>query len=120
MKKAPTLSLPKTQLPKPKAFGAPAKKTPAPAKKVPVAKKAVPPKKAAPPKKAVPPKKSAPSGVPALSGWKANADGSVSGSINGSPNFRDGERVTTSPIVKGRYASGEVVTTGSGSRYYLS
>lgn len=115
VQKSPTLSLPKIELPKPKPAAAPAKKTPPPPKRAPVVKKAAPPKKKAPP-----PKKAAPRGVPAISGWKANADGSVSGSISGSPNFRDGERVTTSPIVKGRYGSGEVVTTGSGSRYYLS
>jgi hypothetical protein len=114
VKKTPTLTIPKTQLSKPKAFGA------APAKKAPPAKKAAQAKKPAPARKTAPAAKAPPKGVAALSGWRANADGSVIGSISGSPNFRDGERVTTSPIIKGRYAKGEVVTTGSGSRYFLS
>lgn len=65
-------------------------------------------------------KKQAPKGVPTLSGWRLNGDGSISGSINGSPNFRDGERVTTSPIANGRIDFGSVVKTGSGSQYYLN
>jgi len=36
-------------------------------------------------------KKQAPKGVPTLSGWRLNGDGSISGNISGSPNFRDGE-----------------------------
>jgi hypothetical protein len=43
----------------------------------------------------------------------------VTGIITGSRNFPDGERVTTSKIVSGTLASGEVVRTGSGSRYFL-
>jgi hypothetical protein len=107
-------TMPKTQLSKPKAFGV------ARAKKAPPAKKAAQAKTPAPAKKTAPAAKAPPKGVAALSGWRANADGSVSGLIIGSPNFEDGERVTTSPIVKGRYAKGEVVTTGSGSKYFLS
>jgi hypothetical protein len=86
-------------------------------KKAPVKKAA--PKKAAP-KKAAPKAKVAPRGVPTVSRWKLNRDGSVSGRISGSPAFREGEEVTTSEIVKGRLESGEVVTTGSGSRYFLA
>jgi membrane-bound lytic murein transglycosylase len=62
---------------------------------------------------------SAPNGVPTISGWKLNGDGSISGRISGSPNFKSGELITTSQIQKGRIESGEVVQTGSGSRYYL-
>jgi len=61
----------------------------------------------------------APNGVPTISGWRLNGDGSVSGKITGSPNFRNGETVTTSPISKGRIEKGSVVQTGSGSRYFL-
>lgn len=101
---------------------APAKK--APAKKAP-AKRGLfqaPPKKKAPPKKVAPaPKaKAAPKGVPTLNSWQMNRDGSVSGKISGAPSFREGEQVTTSMIVNGRIESGEVVTTGSGSKYFLA
>ena len=61
----------------------------------------------------------APRGVPTVSPWKLNGDGSISGVIRGSPNFRDGERITTSPIAQGRIESGAVVKTGSGSQYFL-
>lgn len=69
--------------------------------------------------KAVPPRKSAPFGVPSLSRWRRNSDMSVSGLVKGSRAFEDGARVTTSPITSGTIASGEVVRTGSGSRYFL-
>jgi hypothetical protein len=62
----------------------------------------------------------APGGVPTISSWRKKFDGSVTGFISGSKNFSEGERVTTSPIVKGKVEVGEVVTTGSGSRYFLS
>lgn len=64
--------------------------------------------------------KKAPRGVPTLNRWKKNRDGSITGLITGSSSFADGERVTTSPIASGTTASGEVVQTGSGSRYFLS
>ena len=64
-------------------------------------------------------KKQAPRGVPTINGWKLNGDGTISGTITGSPNFRDGERVTTSQIANGRIESGSVVKTGSGSQYFL-
>ena len=82
----------------------------------PPAKKAAPAKKA-PVKKA--PAKKAPAGVPRLSKWRKNGDGSITGLISGSANFREKERVTTSPIASGSVSSGEVVRTGSGSRYFL-
>lgn len=62
----------------------------------------------------------APRGVPTLKNWRKNGDKSVTGNISGSPNFKENEKVTTSPIVKGDIAGGEVVTTGSGSRYFLN
>jgi len=93
-------------------LGSPAEGTPA--KKEPV--KAAPKKNArAPVSKA----KAPPKGVPLVSRWQMNRDGSITGLISGSPNFKEGERVTTSMIVNGRIESGEVVTTGSGSRYFL-
>lgn len=78
------------------------------------------PKQTAPrPSRPIPPKQ-APRGVPTMSRWKKNLDGSVTGIISGSKTFTDGERVTTSQIAKGIFAKGEVITTGSGSRYFLS
>jgi hypothetical protein len=44
----------------------------------------------------------------------------IAGQIFGSVNFKEGERVETSPIVKGEIENGKVVTTESGSRYFLS
>ena len=61
----------------------------------------------------------APPGVPTLKSWRRNAGDTVTGIISGSRNFADGERVTTSKIVSGTLSSGEVVRTGSGSRYFL-
>jgi hypothetical protein len=69
----------------------------------------------APAPKAVTP----PAGVPKIVKWKKNFDGSITGFISGSPKFKEGEKVTTSPITKGTTGSGQVVTTGSGSRYFL-
>ena len=63
--------------------------------------------------------KTAPRGVPTIKRWKQNRDGTVSGLIYSSPNFDDGERVTTSAITQGNLSPGEVVKTGSGSRYFL-
>ena len=89
--------------------------SPAPAPTPPAPKNAAPKPMAAPKK----PTKTAPRGVPTLSKWRKNRDGSVSGLISGSSNFSNGERVTTSPIASGALASGEIVKTGSGSRYFL-
>jgi TolA protein len=61
----------------------------------------------------------APSGVPTIRRWKQNSDGSITGLISGSRIFNNGDKVTTSPIVKGTVDSGQVVRTGSGSRYFL-
>ena len=62
----------------------------------------------------------APFGVPTLSKWRKNFDGSITGIISGSNSFGDGEKVTTSAIAKGSIADGEVVVTASGSKYFLS
>ena len=93
-----------TQKPKP-APAAPARPT------VPIAKTA--------PAKAVV-TATAPRGVPTFKSWRKNRDNSVTGLISGSPAFEDGERITTSPIARGDIAKGQVVTTNSGSRYFLS
>ncbi len=59
-----------------------------------------------------------PRGVPVISKWKQARDGSITGVITGSTAFGDGDSVTTSPI-KGTAVGGTVVSTTSGSRYYL-
>jgi hypothetical protein len=59
-----------------------------------------------------------PKGVPTLSKWRKNLDGSVSGIITGSKAFNDGEAITTSPL-KGDATPGSVIMTQSGSRYVL-
>merc|ERR1711862_639989 len=47
-------------------------------------------------------------------------DGSISGFISGSPNYDDGEIITTSKIkTTGVIDGGSIVQTVSGSRYYL-
>eukprot|EP01083_Nonionella_stella_P008269 23788_1 len=61
----------------------------------------------------------APSGVPKLVNWRKNRDSSVTGFISGSPSFPEGDRITTSPITTGTIEAGQVVKTGSGSRYFL-
>lgn len=62
----------------------------------------------------------APRGVPIIKKWRKNFDGSITGFISGSPNFADGAKITTSPISGGPIASGQVVKTGRGSRYFLA
>jgi len=64
-------------------------------------------------------KKKKVSGVPELSKWKQNKDGSITGLISNSPSFTTGTRITTSPVPKGAKA-GSIVKTGSGSRYQLN
>ena len=66
-----------------------------------------------------PKKKKVISGVPELSKWKQNKDGSITGLISNSPSFFTGTRITTSSIPKGA-KSGSTVRTGSGSRYKLN
>lgn len=61
-----------------------------------------------------------PKGVPVINKFKANRDGSVTGFITGSPNFSEGERVTTSKLAPNQTVeAGVVVTTVSGSKYFL-
>merc|ERR1711865_368709 len=62
----------------------------------------------------------APKGVPTLNNWEPNRDGTITGIISGSDNFEEGERVTTSAIAKGKIMANQVVTTGSGSKYFLA
>jgi hypothetical protein len=63
--------------------------------------------------------KTAPSGVPTIVNWRRNNDRSVTGFIKGSKSFSDGEKVTTSPIANGVIRRGELVISGSGSKYFL-
>jgi hypothetical protein len=83
------------------------------------AEPAAPVKKTAPrsAKKSV---RNAPRGVPTILNWRKNRDGSISGKISGSASFNEGERITTSPIASGKVDEGEIVKTGSGSRYFLA
>jgi len=125
-KKAPAFSFfggasPKKAAPKaaaPVKLAAPKK---AVAKKA-VAKKAVPKKavvKKTAPKKAVA-KKAAPikDTIPVVSKFSQGADGSITGIVSNSKNFRAGTKITTSPVKRGA-KSGDVVTTSSGSKYRL-
>ena len=73
----------------------------------------------APALKAAPKKSSVPPGVPSLVSWRKNRDGSITGFISESTVFEEGERITTSPIARGEVKAGEVVQTGSGSKYFL-
>jgi hypothetical protein len=57
----------------------------------------------------------APRGVPTISKWYPNRDGSITGQISGSSAFKDGEAVTTSPL-KTEPRSDTVVVTISGSK----
>ena len=62
---------------------------------------------------------SPPRGVPVLSKWRQNNDGSITGMISGSNAYKDGESVTTS-VITTKAEGGTVVKTKSGSRYYLA
>ena len=92
--------------------GAPKGAAKAPAVKAPVAKKTSVKKKS--PVKKVAPKDS----IPVLSRWKQNADGSITGNVSNSSSFKNGTKITTSPVAKG--AKTGIVKTGSGSQYRLS
>ena len=59
------------------------------------------------------------SNIPRLAKWRRNADGTITGLISGSTKYKHYEKVTTSPVKRGKIASKEIVQTGSGSRYYL-
>jgi len=47
-----------------------------------------------------------------------NANNEIQGKVYSSKAFRTGEMITTSPV-KGRFQSGNVVISKSGSKYYL-
>lgn len=64
-------------------------------------------------------KKSPNDGIPVLSSWVREEDGSVTGSITNSPDYRPGQTITTSPI-RGVVGAGRVVVTSSGSKYRLN
>lgn len=58
---------------------------------------------------------SPPRGVPVISDWRQNRDGSISGAVTGGSGFRDGEKITTSPI-GGAAIGGAIVQTATGSK----
>jgi hypothetical protein len=64
-----------------------------------------------------------PSGGPAdiqqVQDWKQNEDGSITGIIFNSMSFKDGSKITTSPVPKGAKA-GYLVKTITGTRYLLN
>ena len=55
---------------------------------------------------------------PIVSKFTQGRDGSITGVVRNSKNFKTGAKITTSPVKKGAKA-GEVVTTSSGSKYQL-
>merc|ERR1711906_12644 len=55
---------------------------------------------------------------PIISKFTQERDGSITGIVSNSKNFKTGSRITTSPVKKGAKA-GQVVTTSSGSKYQL-
>ena len=130
MKKAPEPVV-ETRKPSPTfslfgAGGSPAKKASPPA---PVVEKKQQSKAPAPsfgffgggsaaPKKTAPKKVAVADNIPVLSRFSQAADGSLTGIVSNSPNFRSGTRITTSPVPKGAKA-GTVVKTSSGSQYRL-
>lgn len=63
--------------------------------------------------------KQVPGGTPSLTGWTINNDGTATGVISGSRSIKDGNLVTTSPIVGGRKKRFETVRTATGSVYFL-
>ncbi len=56
-------------------------------------------------------------GIPLLTEWRQNRDGTITGCISNSRVFRAGQKIVTSPIKKG--VKRGVVTTNSGSKYRL-
>ena len=56
--------------------------------------------------------------IPEVSRWKQNRDGSITGLIYNSKSFKDGTKVTTSPVPRSAKA-GTTVKTESGSQYSL-
>jgi hypothetical protein len=64
-------------------------------------------------------RKVAPRGVPTIERWRVGRDKAITGFIRGTSQFRDGEKITTSPIANGKIFSGELVVTSSGTKYFL-
>jgi hypothetical protein len=62
----------------------------------------------------------APDGVPTVKSWEVIDGGIIIGLIYGSPYADDGDYIETSPIVEGEIDNYSVVSTLSGSRYFLS
>ena len=59
-----------------------------------------------------------PSTPPTMKKWRQNRDGTITGLIYESKNFKDGTRITTSPVPRGA-KKGTTVKTGGGSKYSL-
>lgn len=78
-------------------------------------KKPIPP----PPTESAPAWQTAPQGVPTLTGWTYNDDGTISGIIFGSSSIGDGNLVNTSPVAGGVTKRFETVVTVTGSIYFL-
>lgn len=57
--------------------------------------------------------------APILKNWSKNTDGTITANIFNSPDFKNNEKVTTSRIVERKLASGQLVTSISGSKYRL-
>ena len=55
---------------------------------------------------------------PKVKKWKQNRDGSITGLIYDSKSFKDGTKVTTSPVPKGARKGNTVMTSG-GTSYQL-
>jgi hypothetical protein len=56
--------------------------------------------------------------IPVLKNFVQNPDGSLTGRVSGSKNYKNGTKITTSPVRRGVKA-GQTVKTGSGSQYRL-
>lgn len=57
--------------------------------------------------------------APILKNWRKNSDGSITGKISNSPDFRNNEEVTTSKIVERIIRGDQTVTSVSGSKFRL-
>ena len=56
--------------------------------------------------------------IPVVSRFRQNQNGSITGIVTNSKNFRNGTEITTSPVKRGAKV-GDVVVTSSGSKYKL-
>ena len=59
-----------------------------------------------------------PQNAPIVRNWKENPNGSISGRISGSEEYKDDEFVTTSPLKSAPLAN-KVAVTKSGTKYFL-